>query len=61
MTIPQHVVEAAERIRQDVREAIDVVYGELGGKGDTPEDVQGVEQAIAADICTVLDWVCDNS
>lgn len=59
--IPRHVAEAAERIREDVREAIEVVYGELGGMDDTAEDVRSSEQRIAADMCTVLDWLCDNS
>lgn len=60
LSIPPSVAEAAERIRSDVREAIEVCYGELGDKSDSPEDVQGVERAIATDMRTVLDWVRDN-
>lgn len=57
VTVPEEVTAAATRLRADVREAIEVVYGELGGKGDTTEDVRGVEHAIAADMRTVLDFL----
>lgn len=55
--IPEHVAAAAARLRQDIREAIDVCYGELGGPADTPEDVAGTERAVARDMATVLDWI----
>lgn len=57
MAIPAEVLAAAERIRADVREAIEVCWGDLGGKGDTTEDVAETERVIAADMCTVLDWI----
>lgn len=54
---PRAVLDAASRIRSDIREAIDVVYGEVGGKGDTAEDAEATYRAIARDMATVLDWI----
>lgn len=55
--IPKIVTEAAARIRVDIRAAIEVIYGDVGGEDDTAEDVEATERAIARDMATVLDWI----
>lgn len=56
VTVPLEVTAAAGRLRTDIRKAIDVVYGELGGDGDTTSDVDETTKAIATDMRTVLDF-----
>lgn len=54
---PDDVRTAAACISQDIRQAIDVLYGELAGEDDAPEDVEATDRAIARDMATVLDWL----
>lgn len=55
--VPGYVTDAAVRIRSDVREAIEVLYGDIGGEGDTNADVENTYRAIATDMATILDWL----
>lgn len=56
-SVPVDVVQAAELIHRDIAEAMDVIYGEIGGLHDTPEDVDATSKRIADDIRIVLNWV----
>lgn len=59
--IPAEVVRAAQRLRDDVYAAMDVLYGDYGGEADTAEDVRATEAVIAIDMRLVLDWITNAS
>lgn len=57
--IPQQPVEvraAAERLRMDVYETIQAVYGEIGGQSDAPDAAEADQRRIVVDLRLVLDW-----
>ncbi len=54
---PAEVVAAAKLIRDDIYLAMDVIYGEVGGKGDTADEAAATWKAIADGIRQILDWV----
>lgn len=60
-TVPDNVLRAARLIHRDISEAMDVLYGEIGGKDDTPQDVAATEKQIADDMRIVLDWVLSQT
>jgi hypothetical protein len=55
--IPDDVRRAAEVMRRDIYYAMDVIYGEIGNKGDTAEEARDIQKAIADDIRTILDYI----
>lgn len=57
VVLPEEVRVAAATISRDIYEAMDVIYGELGGKDDTAQDVEDTAKVIADDIRRVLDFV----
>lgn len=57
VTLPEEIRVAAATISRDIYEAMDVIYGEIGGKADTAQDVADTTKVIADDIRRVLDFV----
>ncbi len=55
--LPAEVVEAAKRIRGDVYETVQVVYGEIGGHSDAPDAAEADQRRIVTDHRLVLDWL----
>lgn len=58
---PAEVHAAAQRLRMDVYETIQAVYGEIGGHSDNPEVAEADQRRIVVDLRLVLDWVVTSA